>query len=550
MNVAKKSAGKVRPVLSVLPPYVANEKDQFSFLMSEDFQERRNIAWRVETAEQDPNNPLIEPKLEWDSACVFLHGSVLIDPIDKLWKAWYLSKPLGKSPTENPAAGRVLAYAESEDGVNWIRPELDIVLRDGKKTNILLDLDSGGLCQHPSIILHPEAPPDWRYEMYLLRYPEDEGPNSVVKGIDLPEGATKSTSGVYRYHSADGKHWKAWEKLPLDTRDSILVHQLPDGTYRTFYKGVQPVTPGGLVPYDVAVGECRIIVVRTSKDGTNWSGYEPVITPDWMDAQDTQFMELDTVPQRGGYIGALAVYHVLTQTIDIQFAASRDGKHWWRPDRRPCVQLNKLGDYGGGMIWPLQSPIQSHGRLYFYYAGCDGVHADYMTTEVVEEMRRGRHLNWPHYPTGLRLELDSYTPAANMTWFHSAGCRASWRAGRLWAAVTASGGPMEGMLGTKPLSVSGKRLRVNAATVRDGSLQVELLQGKSLPGREGPLAKDLVIDERPISGFTRADCTVFKGDDESALIQWKGGDRCPSGPVRARFYLNQARLYSFDWTEE
>ena len=28
-----------------LPPHVANEKSQFSFLMSEDFIERSNIAW-------------------------------------------------------------------------------------------------------------------------------------------------------------------------------------------------------------------------------------------------------------------------------------------------------------------------------------------------------------------------------------------------------------------------------------------------------------------------------------------------------------------------
>ena len=85
-------------------------------------------------------------------------------------------------------------------------------------------------------------------------------------------------------------------------------------------------------------------ITLTSTDGTNWSGYEPVITPDWMDAQDTQFMELDTIPEKGGYIGTLAVYHLLTQTIDIQFAASRDGKTWWRPDRRACVPLTPLGD--------------------------------------------------------------------------------------------------------------------------------------------------------------------------------------------------------------
>ena len=191
--MAKKPETEKKSVPSPLPPYIAKQKQQFSFLMSEDFQERVNIAWRVEQAEKDPNNPLLGPKYDWDSACVFLHGSVIIDPSDNLWKAWYLSKPLGKGPSENPAAGRILTYAESEDGVRWTRPEFDIALRDGKKTNILLDLDSGGLCQHPSIILHPDAPPDWRYEMYLLRYPDMGGPASGVQGFPLAPGETKNS---------------------------------------------------------------------------------------------------------------------------------------------------------------------------------------------------------------------------------------------------------------------------------------------------------------------------------------------------------------------
>ena len=542
MPKGAQSKRKSKP--SSLPPYVANEKTQFSFLMSEDFLERRNVAWRVEAAEQDPANPLVEPKYPWDTACTFLHGSIMVDPADELWKAWYLSKAYAE--TGNPGAGRILTYAESEDGVRWTRPELDISPHEGKPSNILFDLDSGGLSQHPSVILHPDADPDYRYEMFILRYPE-LGPVDVVRGFPLPPGETKHTGGVYRYHSADGKNWQPWEKLGLSTRDSILVHQLSDGTYRTYYKGIQPVPPGGLVPYDASVGECRIIVMRTSEDGTHWSGYEPVITPDWLDPQDTQFMELDTVPEKGGTIATLTVYHLLTQTIDIQFAASRDGKRWWRPDRRPCVPLGNLGDYGGGMIWPLQVPLHHDGRLYFYYAGCEGLHMDYMTTEMYQNFRKS--FRWPHYPTGLRTgtEKDSYTPIAGITFFHSAGCRASWKLGRLWAAVTASGGPMGGMLGTKPLSVGGKRLRVNAQTIRDGSLQVELLKGTSVSGLEAELPDDLVIDEKPIPGFSRADCTAFKGDSEAAFIRWKGGDRVPVDQVRARFYFNQTRLYSFDW---
>ena len=65
------------------------------------------------------------------------------------------------------------------------------------------------------------------------------------------------SSEAFRYHRARrstvgvciatarlmAKHWQPWEQLGLSTRDSILVHQLADGTYRTFYKGVMASLP-------------------------------------------------------------------------------------------------------------------------------------------------------------------------------------------------------------------------------------------------------------------------------------------------------------------
>jgi hypothetical protein len=62
-------------------------------------------------------------------------------------------------------------------------------------------------------------------------------------------------------------------------------------------------------------------------------------------------------------VGLVTVYHLLNQTIDVQFAGSRDGKRWWRPDRRACLPLRSLGDLGGGMIWPMHPMIQHKGRI-------------------------------------------------------------------------------------------------------------------------------------------------------------------------------------------
>lgn len=506
--------------------------ERFSFLLGEDFVEKHNVAWRVELAREDAANPIMEAKFPWESACVFSHGSILRDPIDGLWKAWYIAVPEHRF---SPSAERRLCYAESTDGLNWVRPELDICSYPGHpKTNILISIESGGPSQHASVIIHPNAPADRRYEMFLMRLPGWECPYKVVEGFPLPPGQTSHqdavfTVGLYRYLSADGKRWRAWEQVKLDTSDSGWVSQLTDGSYVMYHKIVIPSLPGGVFPYDVAAGRCRIMMRRTSRNGSDWSPPELALTPDWQDAHDTQFMELTPLPQRGGDIGLVTVYHTLNQTIDIQWAGSRDGKHWWRPDRRACLPLRPLGDVGGGMIWPMHPLIQHDGRVHLYYAGCEGLHNDYMSTEPIERMRQAKFPFWPHYYQPIPVGNDVYSPMPGNVWYYSSLCRASWEAGRFWAAVTASGGNLWGDVLTRDLAVGGKELTVNVVTVGDGALEAEL-----------------VANGQPLPGFSRADCIAVRGNHPHAPIRWKGGARCPSGRAQIRFFLRRARFYGYD----
>jgi hypothetical protein len=77
----------------------------------------------VELGQEDSGNPLIEPAYEWDSAGVFSHGTVMLDPTDRTWKMWYISTP---ATAPAPSAERRLTYAESSDGLHWKRPMLDV----------------------------------------------------------------------------------------------------------------------------------------------------------------------------------------------------------------------------------------------------------------------------------------------------------------------------------------------------------------------------------------------------------------------------------------
>ena len=181
------------------------------------------------------------------------------------------------------------------------------------------------------------------------------------------------------------------------------------------------------------------------------------------------------------------------------------------------------------MIWPMHPMIQHKGRIYLYYSGCEGLHNDYQSTEPVERMKAANFPRWPHYWEPLTLGKDVYSPIRGVLWFFGSLCRASWEAGRLWAAVTATGGSPDGTLLTRILKAGGKQVTVNAATVKEGTLTAELVK-----------------NGKPLRGFTRDDCKPIRGDHHAALLRWKGGNRCPEENVQIRFHLQRARLYGFD----
>ena len=106
----------------------------------------------------------------------------------------------------------------------------------------------------------------------------------------------------------------------------------------------------------------------------------PLLMPD-----DFESLRLVSCPVKaaGGFVALVSTYDASIQTMSLQLAASRDGIHWWRPDRRPALPNPPLGDYGGGMIWQMHRPIVEDGKMHVYYAGSEGIHGE------IHDTRRG-----------------------------------------------------------------------------------------------------------------------------------------------------------------
>jgi len=82
---------------------------------------------------------------------------------------------------------------------------------------------------------------------------------------------------------------------------------------------------------------------------------------------------------------------------------------------------------------------------------------------------------------------------------------------------------------TKPLQFTGNKLIINYATSAAGDIRVEL---------QTP-------DGKPVAGYTLDDADTIIGDEIERTVSWQGGKTAlPDGPLRLRFVLKDADLYS------
>jgi hypothetical protein len=497
-------------------------------LMPDCFSDLHLCAWRVELARQDPNNPLLEGAMPWDRAGVGIHGTVLKDPIDGLFKAWVVG-----SPPEETSAGwpkpwasvandrdRSICYYESKDGINWTRPELDIhPYGDHKKTNLIFPSSKFGLQAYSSVLIDPKDR-EWPYQMWVLQTDTE-----IVKS---PHGY-----GYHRYRSRDGKHWD-WVSGPITgciLGDVLFVYRGEDfgvQGYVGYYRTGGELQEGDHVP---PWEDCprRTAFRCMSTDGNYWTKDElMIITRDEREHRDTQFMECVPLKVPGGYVAMVSAYHPLSQTLDLRMAASRDGRQWWFPDRhQPTMPNRPLGEYGGGMIWQSKDLMLNGNTVYMYYAGSEGAHRQTWDTRA------------PSVQIGYQDTAIDH--GAHFLPFTTALCRASWEYDRMYALASSSGGPTPGRAITKPQDLSGKTLSLNFTTRPP--------KKASIPGLDEGFIRVALLDGagKAIPGFTEDDCELLRGDHRAGPVSWIGGQRAPRGAMQARFTLKRAFLYGFDF---
>jgi hypothetical protein len=347
-------------------------------------------------------------------------------------------------------------YAESNDGINWEKPNLGLVTWQGSRDNNIIFPTEGIKGANASVLLDHKAPADERYKMI-----------------------TRSRQ-IHGYVSADGLRWRPVQPDPLISDGpvdsfNVLLWDDERQRYVIYLRGTDKSVPGSFK------GGRRAIRRSESADFHNWSKPEFVVTADANDPTSLNFytnaaVKYDRAPHT--YLMFPMIYYPersypgtpLPGLSDIQFAASRDGINWERRFRQPFIKpgLDERNWVDRNPIMGLGMIETGPGEISMYYSDL------YRSPET--RLRRGT------------LRTDGFVSVE--------GPYSGW-----------------GEFTTKALTFAGKRLEMNYSTSGGGALMVELQDesGKAQPGFTLEDCPEIYGDK--IAGVVR----WKRGDDVGSL---------------------------------
>lgn len=454
-----------------------------------------NITRRLCPVNKHPENPIVQADRSWERGLAVPQGSVIYDADDKLYKMWYTTNVQSRGEGDSFNKGKGLAYAISTDGVHWEKPELDIVLEEGAKTNQVIAPMEFGFMYQPYFVIKDqhEQDPARRYKMAFLSIQRNVSEHETDSHPDTRRG-----TGIA--FSPDGLHWKKARDFASDDLIDIshfMIDPQNDDEFVIYGRTLRtsPEIREAWQHYDwfEPAFNGRAVIRSTSRDFLNWSPAQFIMGPDLEDPPSTEIYSMNVFPYEGIYLGLVQCYlsRTDTSTIDIQLAISRDGIHFERPFREAFFPLGPVGTWDRFILHNMSGPPLPHeDELRFYYGGRTSRHRPNNMADAK-----------PGGAIGLATVLKDR-----------------------FVAVEASFD--DGTLLTKPLQFAGEELFINCNTAF-GEIGIRLLD------RNG----------KPIDGY---EATVDGVDSTAYTVEFDPPlSRLTGEPVRIEFSLANAQLYSF-----
>ncbi len=410
---------------------------------------------------------LVEDK-PWEKA---LNHLTIIHEEGK-FRCWYsviFPKPLGGENAEQTFQhGRQmdtgtlgLCYAESIDGVNWVKPDLGLFSYDGSKANNIVSI-----WQTPSSVFRdPAAPPTERYKAFIWDKLSDD-PN-------------RPDYGLFGAVSPDGLRWS---RLPeplipefCDTQN-IAYWDEQKQKYVGYFRGHL----GG-----------RAIRYAETDNFRKWPSPEVIAHAAPLDhPSDDYYTNGFTRHPDEPSIKLIfnSVFHHNTDDLDVRLGVTHNGKviNWVSYD--PVIPLGQPGEWDCGGVYVGPNMVRlPDGTLAVPYMGVEHTHGEYFSGFYGSDYDDGN---------------------IRYAW-------AIWDDGRI-AGVEAED---HGEFWTTPEVCTGGPIEINARTSRVGRIEVELWEehtwfvSKPIPGFGFEQCVPLSGDElwTPLRWNGKTDLSELKG---------------------------------------
>lgn len=425
------------------------------------------------------------------------------------YKAYNLDVSTGKLRGDSHPG--FTCYAESDDGIRWRKPALNLNEFQGSKANNIV-LASGPMgplnldAAHPAICKdeNPAAPPNARYKACI-------------------RSADPKAHGLIALQSPDGFHWTPMAPRPVITNGAFdsqnlafwdPFHKQYRAYWRTFTAGVttgETWKPDGL----------RAIRTATSQDFVHWD--------------HSADLTYTNSPAQQLYTNQIKPYHRAPHLL-IGFP-TRYVERPWSPSLNALPELDHRRQRSAAS--PRLGTALSEALL---MASRDGVEFHRWNEAFLAPgpERPGtwnyghQYIAWHLVETqsplgGAPNELSLYASESYWTGNSSEVRR---YALRLDGFVSVNAGADGGELLTHPLRFEGKHLHLNFATSASGAILVEIQNAEG----------------QPIPGYTAANCDEVFGDAVDRLVTWNGSPdlgKLAGAAIRLRFTLKDADLYAY-----
>lgn len=421
--------------------------------------------------------------MPWEGHLSFTYVTVLKD--EDLYRMYYRTYPGGEAADGD--AKEMICYAESTDGIRWVKPDLNLFEVDGTTKNnaVLAKMPPYTHNFTPLLDSRPNVSAEERYKAL----------GGIVPG------------GLVAFVSADGLHWKKLQEEPvIVAKDWVWAL---DSQNVAFWSESENC----YVCYFRIVSEgMRAVARTTSDDFVHWSAAEAMHYGDTGVKPSEDLYTNQTQPYFRAshiYIATAARFmpgrNVLSDAQVKELGIEKDVA-WLKDDCSDAVLMSTRGSTHYDCIFKEAWLRPGIGLRNW------GSRSNYPACGIV-----------PTSPTEISIYVTRHNAQAS-----SHVARYTLRADGF---VSVRAGYETGEMVTRPFTFAGSSLEINFSTSAAGSVRVEIQDAEG----------------KPIPGFTLDDCPDIIGDQIDRVVAWKQGSDVAGlagRPVRLRFVMKEADLYA------